>query len=179
MKTRWSGEQNWCTALMLFLILLLLAGFSYPKEVRMLPFVVGFPTLLLLVILWLGGIYPGVRRRIEMAGERKKDQKAVPDKVKKGEEFTDWKPVLIVMAWVFLFFILVFFFGFALVSPVFITCFLIRKASMRWQVSALYSVIATVLIYVFMEGLINADLWSGAIPEIIPGYLGGAIIPPL
>jgi hypothetical protein len=164
---------------MLFVILLLLTGFSYPREVRMLPFVVGFPTLLLLVILWFGGLYPGVRRRIEMTVGRKKEEKADSNKGKKGEEFTDWKPVLIVMAWVFLFFILVFFFGFALVSPVFIICFLVQKASMRWKVSALYAVIGTVLIYLFMEGLINADLWSGAIPEIIPGYLGGAIIPPL
>ena len=83
------------------------------------------------------------------------------------------------MGWVFLFFVFVFFFGFALVSPVFIALFLIRKASMRWHVSVLYAVIATLLIYVFMEGLINADLWCGAIPEVIPGYLGGDIVPPL
>ncbi|MBW1804401.1 MAG: hypothetical protein JRJ85_27170, partial [Deltaproteobacteria bacterium] len=84
-----------------------------------------------------------------------------------------------IMAWVFLFFILVFLFGFALVSPIFIACFLIRKADMKWHVSFACAVFATIIVYLFMAGLIKADLWCGAVTVIIPGILGGAIVPPL
>jgi hypothetical protein len=41
------------------------------------------------------------------------------------------------------------------------------------------AIFSTALIFLLMEGLIDADLWCGAIPEIIPGWLGGAIIPEL
>lgn len=179
MKTQWTGSQNWVTFIILFVIVLILTGFGYPKEVRMIPFVVGFPTLLLLIFLWIGGFYPRVIHWIEDAmGEQREEKKGLK-KGEKSTEFTEWKPVLIVMVWVFLFFLFVFLFGFALVSPVFITAFLIRKAGMRFRSALLYALIAVALIYIFMEGLINADLWCGAIPEIIPGWLGGAIIPPL
>jgi hypothetical protein len=101
------------------------------------------------------------------------------EKPEKGSEFTEWRPVLIVMAWVFPFFILVFLFGYALMSPIFIACFLIRKAGMRWPIAVASAIFSTALIFLLMEGLIDADLWCGAIPEIIPGWLGGAIIPEL
>ena len=50
---------------------------------------------------------------------------------------------------------------------------------MGWLKAGLYAVVAVVLIYMCMEGLIHADRWSGAIPTIIPGFLGGSIVPPL
>jgi hypothetical protein len=179
MKSRWTGEQTWITCLLIFVLLLILTGMFYPKEVRMIPYVVGFPTLVLLLFLWIGGFNPVVRRWIEMAvrGQQKVERKS--GKREKGSEFTDWKPVLIVMAWVFPFFILVFLFGYALMSPIFIASFLIRKAGMRWPTAVASAVFSTALIYLLMEGLIDADLWCGAIPEIIPGWLGGAIIPEL
>lgn len=179
MRTRQTGEQHWITAALIFVVVLLLTAFTYPKEVRMMPFVVGFPTLVLLVTLRLGSFYPGILRRLEhVLGEGKGKEKDLSQR-KKDTEFTDWKPVLNIMAWVFLFFVFVFVFGFALVSPVFMACFLNRKAGMGWLKAGLYAVVAVVLIYMCMEGLIHADLWCGAIPTVIPGFLGGSIIPPL
>jgi len=48
MRTRQSGEQHWITGVLVFVVVLLVTAFTYPKEVRLLPFVVGFPTLALL-----------------------------------------------------------------------------------------------------------------------------------
>lgn len=179
MKTLQTAEQHWITGVLLFVIVLLLTAFSYPKEVRLLPFVVGFPTLVLLVALKLGSFYPGILRWLGHIMGEEQTKGEGPDQRNKSSEFTDWKPVLNIMAWVILFFVFVFVFGFALVSPVFITCFLIRKAGMGWLKAALYAVVAVVLIYLCMEGLIHVDLWSGAVPTVIPGILGGSIIPPL
>jgi uncharacterized protein YqhQ len=179
MKAQWTGDQSWVTLMGIFVLVLTLTGFSYPIEVGIIPFVVGFPTLLLLLILWIGGFYPGIIHWLEDAMGEGQSKEKNPEKPEKSSEFTEWKPVLIVMTWVFLFFIFVFLFGFALISPVFIASFLIRKAEMRWQTSVVSALVATVLIYVFMEGLIKTDLWCGAIPEVIPGILGGSIIPPL
>jgi hypothetical protein len=179
MKSRWTGEQNWVTCLLIFVLLFILTGMFYPKEVRLIPYVVGFPTLVLLLFLWIGSFNQVVKRWVEIAtrgqrgGEKKSESSA------KESEFTEWRPVLIVMAWVFPFFILVFLFGYALMSPIFIACFLIRKAGMRWPMAVASAIFSTALIFLLMEGLIDADLWCGAIPEIIPGWLGGAIIPEL
>ena len=179
MKKQWTGDQIWIAVMILFVLLLIVAGLAYPKEVKLIPYVVGFPTLFLLLFLWFGGFNSVIRHWVEMdvRGNRRGENR--PGESEKGSEFTEWGPVLIIMVWVFLTFLLVFLFGFALISPVFIACFLIQKARMRWPIAVASAVFSTVLIYLFMEGVINADLWCGAIPEIIPGYLGGAIIPPL
>ena len=135
MKKSWTGDQTWIAVMILFVLLLILAGLVYPKEVKLIPYVVGFPTLFLLLFLWFGGFNSGIRRWVEMAvrgngsgGKRHGDSE-------KGSEFTEWGPVLIIMVWVFLTFLLVFLFGFALISPVFIACFLIQKAERVYLIS--------------------------------------------
>ena len=78
MKSQWTGDQNWVTCLLMFVVLLLLAGLAYPKEVRMIPFVVGFPTLVLLLFLWVGNVNTVVRKWVEMAAgaQRSKEKKS-------------------------------------------------------------------------------------------------------
>ena len=179
MKSRWTGEQNWVTCLLIFVLLFILTGMVYPREVRLIPYVVGFPTLVLLLFLWISGFNPVVKRWVVIATRGQRGGEKKSESPAKESEFTEWMPVLIVMAWVFPFFILVFLFGYALISPIFIACFLIRKAGMRWPIAVASAIFSTALIFLLMEGLIDADLWCGAIPEIIPGWLGGAIIPQL
>ena len=116
MKRRWTGEQNWVTFLLVFVVLLIVTGMFYPKEVRLIPYVVGFPTLVLLLSLWIGGFNPVVKRWVEKAAKTQKASEEKTGKPEQGSEFTEWRPVLIVMAWVFPFFILVFLFGFALLN---------------------------------------------------------------
>lgn len=180
MKRRWSGTLSWTTFLIFFAALFVVVGFTYPKEVRIVPLVIGIPTLILLIVLWAGEFYPDFARRIDAATLGRRKKKTVPVGMSpKGSEFTNWGPVLIIIAWVVIYYGLVFLLGFALVSPIFIAAFLVRKARMGKLAAGIYAVIGTVLIYVAMSGWIKADLWSGAIPRIIPDLLGGAIIPPL
>jgi len=180
MKYQWTGSLTWITLLILLVAGFTLIGFTYPQEVQIVPLWIGFPSLILLVILWVGELFPQIMHRIIAARGSSQEKNSVgAAAVGNSSEFTGWRPVAVVICWAFLYFIFVFFFGFALVSPFFIAFFLVRKAQMRVPAAAIYSVIATALIYGLMTGLLASDLWSGAIPEIIPGILGGAIVPPL
>ena len=78
MKSRWTGEQTWVTCLLIFVLLIILTGMVYPKEVRLIPYVVGFPTLVLLLFLWIGGFNPVVKQWVEMAvrGQRRVEKKS-------------------------------------------------------------------------------------------------------
>lgn len=180
MKYPWNGSLTWITLLLLIVVGFIGFGFTYPQEVQFVPLWIGFPTLILLVILWVGEFAPQIKHRVNVAGGKSQSKNSVGAAATGNNvEFTGWRPVAVVICWAFLYFIFVFFFGFALVSPFFIAFFLVRKAHMKVPAAAIYSVIATALIYALMTGLLSSDLWSGAIPSIIPGLLGGAIIPPL
>ena len=67
--------------------------------------------------------------------------------------------------------------GFFLVTPIFISLYLILDAKAR-PVAAIS--VAVVLSFLLIVALVNlhVDLWIGVAPEIIPDYVGGAI-PPL
>ena len=180
MKTRWTGSQSWTTLLTIFVGGLILVGFVFPKEVRIVPFVIGFPTLILLIILWVGGFYPRVIHWVEGAmGDQRGGKSKDTGGAERSLEFTEWKPVLVIIGGIFIFYAFVFLLGFVLVSPVFMASFLIRKGGLNWLAAILYSAIAILLIYTGVTGLLKVDLWSGVIPSIIPGILGGSIVPPL
>jgi len=179
MISRWSGSLTWISLLILFVGGLIGVGRTYPKEVQIVPLWIGVPTLILLVVLWIGEITALARHRNDATGKRqRKEQKVGSAAAQLSSEFTEWRPVIVVIGWVFLYFAVVFFLGFALASPFFIAAFLIRKAQMKGPAAVILAVAATVLVYALMTGLIASDLWCGAIPTIIPGILGGAIVPP-
>ena len=68
--------------------------------------------------------------------------------------------------------------GFFLVTPIFISLYLILDAKAR-PVAAIS--VAVVLSFLLIVALVNlhVDLWIGIAPEIIPDYIGGAIPPQL
>ncbi|MBW1996486.1 MAG: hypothetical protein JRJ29_00835 [Deltaproteobacteria bacterium] len=56
---------------------------------------------------------------------------------------------------------------------------ILHEAGIRWWKAFIYSVVTTALLYIGMVNLLKVDLWTGAIPEIIPGFLGGSLVPPI
>ena len=83
---------------------------------------------------------------------------------------------MFIIGWIFIFYAFVFLLGFVVVSPVLISAFLIRKAGFSFPAAIAFALIATALISTGATGLLQVDLWSGAIPRIIPGIFGGTII---
>ncbi|MBW2066964.1 MAG: hypothetical protein JRJ03_18810 [Deltaproteobacteria bacterium] len=50
---------------------------------------------------------------------------------------------------------------------------------MKWPLAIIYAFGATFILYTGMTRVLRVDLWAGTLPTIIPGIMGGAIIPPL
>ena len=88
-----------CVSIMtLFVGTLLLIAIGYPDEVRLVPFVIGFPTICLLIVLLVGEFYPGIIHIVENAMEELWGGKTSGGSGrKKPSEFTEWRPVLGIM----------------------------------------------------------------------------------
>ena len=162
------------TTLMLVLIAaMIVIGASYPKDVSIVPFVVGIPTFIVLLLLWLGYICPGWKllNSIIMLEET--------DGIKRGNsDFTGWSQVLNILGWLLVYYIGIFIFGFIVTTPVFLAAFFIKKTDLNVTKSILIAIISSFAIIRFVKSL-GIDLWLGAVPKILPGIIGGSIIPPL
>ena len=162
------------TTLMLVLIAAMMAiGASYPKDVSIIPFVVGIPTFVILLLLWLGYICPGWKllNNILMLEET--------DGLKGGNsDFTDWSQVLNTLGWLLAYYICIFIFGLIIATPVFLAAFFIKKTDLNVTKSILIAIISSFAIIRFVKS-VGIDLWLGAVPKTLPGIIGGSIIPPL
>jgi len=174
MKMRARTPLIFTTLLLAFVSVLLVVGSGYPKNVKIAPLVVGYPTWVMLFLVWLGEVNP--RWRIVKG----KGPKGSADSDKEGaSDFTSWGPVLNTLSWIVVFYVSLFLFGFFLVTPVFLSAFLIRKGRMRPGMAILLGVFTTLLFCGFVQGIFKIDLWLGAVPKLIPHILGGSIVPPL
>lgn len=161
-----------------FIALLLWVGLGYPREVQILPLVVGLPTLALTIVLLAGEFHPPIMQRLDSAlddlwGGRQdsSDPTAI-------QPASPWRPVVRMMAWAIGFFAAVFLLGLFAVPPLFIVAYLVTEARMRLAAALFASLVASTCLYAGMA-LLGVDLWTGSIAEIVPGILGGGIIPPL
>lgn len=161
-----------------FIALLLWAGLGYPPEVQVLPLVVGVPTLALTVVLLVGEFHPPVMQWLDSAlDELWGGRQETPDAAAE-QSSTSWGPVVRMMTWAAGFFAAVFLLGMFVVPPLFIVAYLVTEARMHPVHALVASIAASVCLYGGMA-LLGVDLWTGSVTEVVPGLLGGGIIPPL
>ena len=161
-----------------FITLLLWTGLAYPPEVQVLPLVVGLPTLALTIILLVGEFRPPVMQWLDSAlDDLWGGRRDTPDPGAE-QSSTSWRPVVRMMAWALGFFATVFLLGMFVVPPVFIVAYLVTEARMSPDGALGASLAASTCLYAGMAFL-GVDLWTGSVPEVVPGILGGGIIPPL
>lgn len=179
MKLHFKASLVWSLLLTLFVVVLLVTAQDFPEDVRLVPFVIGIPTVVLFIVLLIGEFYPPLMEWMESTLEDLWGGKRKGPVVESlSQEATSWSSVIRVMAWAVAFFVLVFFLGFFLVPPVFIAAFLIMEAG----VSPFRAIVASLITSIALDSgmvFLKVGLWMGAIPEIIPGFVGGSIIPPL
>lgn len=179
MRLHFKGSLVCSLLLTLFVVVLLVTAQNYPEDVRLVPFVIGIPTVVLFVLLLTGEFYPTLMRWMESTLEDLWGGQAKGSGVQAvSQELTSWSSVSRVIGWAVAFFALVFFLGFFLVPPLFVAAFLVVEAEVRTSRAIVASLVACVALYGGMTFL-RVDLWLGAIPEVVPGFLGGSIIPPL
>ena len=103
MKTKIHTTLVFTTLMLIMVAAMLVVGAYYPQDVRIVPFVVGVPTLIVLFLLWLGEIYPEQKifNRIRLLEDTEKEKKDKSD-------FTSWGQVLNTLGWLLAYYILIF-----------------------------------------------------------------------
>ncbi len=186
MKPRVDGSFIFTLLLGVFVLVCLVAAEELPDSLQITIRMAGYSTLLLVVLLLIGHFKPGLLRWTETAlqdvwGGKGGDASSVGQAgagAEGGEEPVPWPAVARSMGYALGFLALVFILGFYLIPPLFIATYLIVDARVpaRWAIFS--GVAATALLIGGMQA-VNVDVWLGMLPEIIPGYLGGSMIPPI
>ena len=146
--------------------LYLLATLRHPPELRLLPILVGSITMIMLGLLAI----PALARHFDP-----------PRSSQRGLASTVPPPrataVVATIAWLTGLLATLVTFGFALTTPVFIALYL-RYAA---RVPAMRAVLASALGSLLMLGtfhFMRTALWPGLIVELLPGVVGGGVMPP-
>lgn len=178
MKRKFDGEFIFTAALGLFVLACLVETRNLPPALQIASYLAGFITLALIVLLAAGRFRPELLRWTETAlqdlwGGSNKDAATLPP-----EEAPPWPAIAKSMGYAVGFLGFSFLLGLVLVPPIFLSLYLIVEAKVPAIWAVLSGVVATALLMTGMH-LVHIDVWVGAIPEIIPGLLGGSIIPPI
>ncbi len=180
MKPRIGGDF-WFTAFLgLFVVLCLFEGRNLPENLQLATNIAGYTTLVLIVLLLVGTFKPDLLSWTEMALQDlwggSGEERRPPPEERQGPP--PWRGILKSMSYAVGFLALAFAFGFYLIPPIFLAFYLVVEAEARPFPAIAWGVGATTVLTTGMR-LANVEVWAGAIPEFIPGYLGGSFIPPI
>ena len=160
MKPLNKGRFIFTVLLLLFVLSLIWASFSYAYRLRLVPLIIAVPTLIFLVVLLIREFVAG-----GIINNKKND--------------ITKKAFLRISTWLLIFPITIFLLGFFISIPLLTFAFLLIEAKLRWQMSLLQTIIISVSFHLLFEFALEVNLWTGFIPEIIPALVGGGILPPL
>lgn len=175
---RVNGDFIFTLCLGVFMIVLLVDAFSFPPSLQIAIFIGGTSTLALILLLLVGHFRPEILRWSETTLQDLLGGSDEAGPQTAGESTTPWPPILKSMGYAVGFLALSFLVGLFIAPPVFVATYLIFEAKLRPWVAILVGIVITALLDTGMI-LVHVDVWPGAIPEVIEGYLGGAIIPPI
>jgi len=180
MKPRIDGSFVFSLFLGAFILACLIDAVHYPASLRVAIYIAGYATLGLILLLLAGAFWPEILRWSETtlqdlwgAGERDRRASGTP-----SERQLPWPPVLKSMGYALGFLLLAFCFGLFVAPPIFLATYLIVEA----KVAPIPAVLVGLGTTAVLDGgmiLVHVDVWPGVIPEIIEGYLGGGILPPV
>jgi hypothetical protein len=180
MKSKLDGEFFFTLFLAIFVVGCLIDASDFHEKLQGAVFITGSTTLLFIGLLLVGHFYPEILRWTETTlqdlwGSGGTDTGAVDNL---AETSPPWPAVWKSMAYAVGFLILSFLFGFYLVPPIFLATYLIVEAKVKpiWAITT--GVVATAALTTGMTQ-VAIEVWVGAIPEILPQFLGGAFIPPI
>jgi hypothetical protein len=182
MKSHLNGSLVWTVVLGLFVLMMVVVARGFQDSLQFTPYLAGFGTLAMILVLLAGNYYPEILRWTETTlqdlwgGGDTGDTTGGEGTV--AEQEPPWPAVLRSMSYAVGFLVAVFLFGFALVPPLFVTLYLVVEAGVRFRWAMLAAVIVCALL-IFGMVMLQVEVWAGIIPEIVEGYLGGSIIPPV
>ena len=188
MKANITGTFVWVAMMAVAVIAMLVEAASLPPTLREIPNLLGWTVLVLFALLLVGDVHPAAIAWMDTPLEglrqggnaKKRGPGDAPDTALKNgaADAVPWPSVLWVLAYIVGFWILIFVFGLYLVPPLFIVLFLVVEAGVLLRHAVLATLIACAFLYAGLH-LLKIDLWVGVVPEIVPGIVGGAIMPSL
>jgi putative tricarboxylic transport membrane protein len=143
------------------------------------PLYVSGAALLLLILIIISEFFPDVQRYLQsgvvslLGGEQEGSEESVP-----GEE--ERLPARIVVemgALVILITTVIYFVGFLLAVPLCFLPYLIVCRKLRWSTALIFTAVVWSALFFGLDLLMQFKLWRGAIPELLPGWVGGEIVP--
>ena len=156
---------------------------AYAGKQRLTAFVIGVPTIGLLMFLVLAELTPRFVRLTRAFGASDDD---APESAEGdaggsggGMEAGSNKRVAIVYGWLALYFGVTFALGFYAAIPIFMTAFLIFESRLKPAYAVAVTIAAGALLYLVFETLLEIPLWAGALPRVVPGVFGGGVVPQL
>lgn len=171
-----TGETIFVLSLIAGLSVFTFGSLSYVTELRTMPLIFGIAGILLLLLLLAGNHVPALRG-ISRAGSP--SVSAPPgggEKPAAKSAEPEWRDVLKIMAYMVGFWVAILVFGLTVTVPLLIAGFLIFEARVRVGYAIMSGLVA-VVVMVLSLNLMGIDVWPGIMPEIIPDYLGGGLMP--
>jgi len=163
---RWSF---WFSLLLLLIVLVfVLLSFGYSADARLVPLVVGIPTLALAILVLLGERYPRLTTLFDVSLE---DLGKVGHAESAPTETHSTGKLLALLAWMFGLLILVFLAGYVIAIPIFTLLFLKISTRASWLKTIIITLIMGGIIYGGFEVWMRGNLFEGMFFE--------AILPPI
>jgi hypothetical protein len=164
-------------AVMLLIAAIFVVGaFQYTGRQRLVPWVIGVPTIVILIFIIIAELSPRLTFLTGAKGE-------APDDAPKTDgtqvDAGSWQRVLIVYGWLLFFLVSVFILGFYISIPCFLFLFLRYESKVSPAVATVSTIAVLIPLWLIFRTLLDIPLWPGAIPMIMPGIFGGGSIPPL
>ena len=180
--TRINGFNLGVYAFLLTIALsIVLGATAYAGKQQLTAFVIGVPTITLLVFLVLAEVTP---RLVKLTGAFGVSEDDAPQAAEDdagaspgGMETGSWRRIGIVYGWLLLYFAMTLVFGFYIAIPVFMVLFLTIESRLIPVFAVGVMVAAGLPLYIIFRLVLDIPPWPGILPRIIPGVIGGGIVP--
>ncbi len=182
MRTRLNGTLVCALAFGVLMLLMVVGAFSFPQQVRLVPILIGVFTFVLFLLLVLGEFWPAflevAEANLEDLWGGRRARKEASGLGLRPEDTPAWSDVLRIIGYIVAFWGLVLVFGLFLVPPVLIAAYLIVEARVTTVKAIAVSCAFCGIVFAGLV-LLNVDIWLGIAPELVPGFVGGGIMPEL
>ncbi|GAB6153797.1 hypothetical protein JCM17380_25470 [Desulfosporosinus burensis] len=153
MLVRIKGSVVFAFVLFLFFIVFVGLALTYNPQARMVPLVIGIPSLILSAgMLWNTWSKAKTSQLVEKESEIKK-------------EFSN-RDLLMTFAWFFALLIMVYLFGFLYVIPIFLLAYLRLSGKESWVLTITISLSACLVILILFVMILKVDLYKGIIMNL-------------
>ncbi|MDA1036539.1 MAG: tripartite tricarboxylate transporter TctB family protein [Chloroflexi bacterium] len=165
-------------AVLLLLVSSIVIGSNiYEGRQRLVPLVIGIPTMLLLIGIIVVELWPRLAQFNKAKGGG--EDEPVPMATASGINAGSWQRVVTIFSWLIGFYVFTLIFGYYLSVPIFLAAFFNKEGEIALLRSIVIAIGVSVVLFLLFNLLLDIPLWPGVLPKIIPSILGGGSIPPL